>query len=556
MSSIIHILALLKQYRGIVAMILAAGTLSGLLSASVVATINGLLHPAEDRYVWLAVGFVAFVMGKVVANLLAKFWLIRFAQDAVIEMTEGLCKQILNSSLPTIERAGSARILTTLTEDVGMVVWAARCVPNLVMNGAMIVGCSAYLLWLSPPAVAGVFVITVFGTAGYYWLHLRAVSAISAARAAKTNVFSQLHSLTQGIKELLMSQEKRKHFLHDDLHQGITILRRCNLDASRHHLLGESWAQLLYYVLIGLLLLVFPSLLHFTPESLNGFVFCALYLINPIWAVIESFPTVASGSVSLSRIQELGVTFAGDGLTMKLDEAALAPLETPCAIELKDVTFAYERQEGQTRAFCLGPINFMLHPGELVFVVGGNGSGKSTFLKVLTGLYPPESGTIRIGGALVTSANCGWYREHFSVVFSDYYLFNRLYEAQDARMEQAVKRYLELLEVDDKVSFREGRFSTVNLSQGQRRRLALLVAYLEDRPIYVFDEWAADQDPYFKGVFYNQLLPDLCRRGKAVVVITHDDRYFHLGDRVVKLEEGAIVDTANSRLIRSMRYDS
>ncbi|MFD1905689.1 ATP-binding cassette domain-containing protein [Paenibacillus rhizoplanae] len=64
-----------------------------------------------------------------------------------------------------------------------------------------------------------------------------------------------------------------------------------------------------------------------------------------------------------------------------------------------------------------------------------------------------------------------------------------------------IDRYLKMLDLDGKVSIDNGRFSTLKLSGGQRKRLALLICYLEDRPIYLFDEWAADQDPEFRKFF-------------------------------------------------------
>ncbi|MFY9571046.1 MAG: ABC transporter ATP-binding protein, partial [Blastocatellia bacterium] len=100
--------------------------------------------------------------------------------------------------------------------------------------------------------------------------------------------------------------------------------------------------------------------------------------------------------------------------------------------------------------------------------------------------------------------------------------------------------YLARLELDNKLEINDGVLSTTNLSQGQRKRLALLTAYMEDRAVYVFDEWAADQDPLFKRVFYYHLLPDLKARGKMVLVISHDDQYYHVADRIVKLEYGKI----------------
>jgi putative ATP-binding cassette transporter len=162
-------------------------------------------------------------------------------------------------------------------------------------------------------------------------------------------------------------------------------------------------------------------------------------------------------------------------------------------------------------------------------------------MKVLTGLYGQEQGTIRLDGVAVTERNREWYRRHFSAVFTDFYLFDSLLGMDESDLDKRATRGLEELELDDKVQVSDGVFSTTALSQGQRKRLALLTAFLEDRPIYVLDEWAADQDPHYREIFYRHLLPDLKARGKAIVVISHDDRYYHLGDRIVKLEDGKLV---------------
>jgi putative ATP-binding cassette transporter len=149
---------------------------------------------------------------------------------------------------------------------------------------------------------------------------------------------------------------------------------------------------------------------------------------------------------------------------------------------------------------------------------------------------------VTLDGTMIADANREWYREHFSVVFSDFHLFNKLLGQSNSHTESLAPQYLRLLHMDQKVTVRERAFSTLDLSQGQRKRLALVTAYLEDRPIYVFDEWAADQDPQYKEIFYKTLLPDLRERGKLVIVITHDDRYFHLGNQVIKLEDGKVVE--------------
>jgi putative ATP-binding cassette transporter len=321
----------------------------------------------------------------------------------------------------------------------------------------------------------------------------------------------------------------------------MVLLRRSNLAAWKHHVIGDGWTQSLYYLTIGLILIVFPASLNLTDDSLTGFVFAILYLMNPVWGIIGAFPAVSRGRIALARIDALGMSLkpmADSSPALRLTVPAACPV-----VVLQGVTFSYDPVGGQP-GFTLGPVDFTVRPGEVVFIIGGNGSGKSTFVKLLTGLYKPDKGTISLGGLAVTDENRGWYRTHFAAVFSDFHVFERL-PVWGPDTKDLVNTYLSLLELEGKVTVTDGRWSTTNLSQGQRRRLALLTAFVENRSVYVFDEWAADQDPHYKSVFYNRLLPELSGRGKAVVVITHDDRYFSLGDRVVKLEDGRVVDAVS-----------
>lgn len=209
-------------------------------------------------------------------------------------------------------------------------------------------------------------------------------------------------------------------------------------------------------------------------------------------------------------------------------------------LELRSVTHAYKR-ENEPESFILGPINLAIESGELVFITGGNGSGKTTLVKLITGLYVAETGHICLDSQRIEDDDREQYRQFFSVVFADFYLFEHLLGLARPDLEKEARRYLAELKLSQTVKVIGNRFSTTELSQGQRKRLALLTAYLEDRPIYVFDEWAADQDPYFKNIFYTHLLPQLKSMGKTVLVITHDDRYYQVADRVIRLDEGQIV---------------
>jgi putative ATP-binding cassette transporter len=158
---------------------------------------------------------------------------------------------------------------------------------------------------------------------------------------------------------------------------------------------------------------------------------------------------------------------------------------------------------------------------------------------VLTGLIPLDAGQILADGVPLETGQTQDYRDKISAIFSDYHLSRRLYFIGDpdpARILTALER----MEMQDKVTVRDGAFSTIDLSTGQRKRLAYVVAELDDKPVIVLDEWAADQDPHFRRIFYETLLPDLKARGKIVICVTHDDRWFHLADRVYRMNEGQI----------------
>jgi putative ATP-binding cassette transporter len=257
----------------------------------------------------------------------------------------------------------------------------------------------------------------------------------------------------------------------------------------------------------------------------------------PMDNIVNNLPHLSRASIALQKIESLGLSLAS-----RAEESTVVPpfKSSWQPLEFKAVTYPYYSHEEEDRSFILGPIDLTLHPGELIFIVGGNGSGKSTLAKLITGLYIPESGEIWLDGQPVNRHNREWYRQHFSVVFSDFYLFESLLGLENTDLDTQAQKYLKQLQLERKVKVESGKLSTTALSQGQRKRLALLTAYLEDRPIYLFDEWAADQDPDFKEIFYTEFLKELRNRGKTLLVISHDDHYFHLADRIIKLNYGKV----------------
>ena len=532
---------LLRGPKGTLLVLLATGLIAGACSAGLLAVINVLVHHTGGVPRALALLFAALAVAKIAAHGVSQLSLVYLVQDAFLHLGLKLCAQVTRTSLRTLEKKGPSHILAVLTDDISAVAWALQCVPGLTINVAVLIGGAVYLAWLSWTIFFGVVGLMLVGTLTYKVLLGRASRLVYAARESRASLFRHFRSLTEGIKELMMHRGRREAFLLEDVTHTALSLRHLNLVATKQYMIADGWTQFLFYGLIGALLLVLPELSTLPAESLTGYVFTMLYMMNPLWAVIGTVPTLIRGQVALEKIEGLGLSLESLEEAKETDAGFHSQTLQAPRLELEGVVFSYDDEGPGDNSFVLGPVDFQLTPGDLVFIVGGNGSGKSTFVKLLVGLYRQRLGKIRLGGTPIADSNRDWYRQHFSVTFSDFYLFEKFLGLDKNTLDTRAQMYLRNLALDRKVRVTEQRLSTTDLSQGQRRRLALLTAYLEDRPFYVFDEWAADQDPQYKEVFYTELLPELRARGKGVAVITHDDRYFHLGDRIIKLDEGKII---------------
>ena len=518
--------------------------ISGLGSAGLIAVVNSTLqvgHNGAHWEAWLAVAFIVTLVGKIAGGVISNLLLGKLAQESILKLCTQLCRKIAGTPLRELEKMGSSRVLTCLTEDVNVLSGATQAVSLILINSVVLAGCGAYLASM---AWSAVFVLAlVMGTAAFCYRILvhRASHAVRSARLGKETLFRHFRSLTDGIKELKIHRGRREAFFQEELDAAAEYYRGQNVIALNQYALADAWSQIMFGILLATLLFLLPVASRISREDLVKYVLVAIYVMSPAWNLIRALPTFAAGEASLNRMRELGLMLDNLGPSVIAPTAPEPTAPEPPTIEFRDVTFSYGNDGND--GFRLGPLNWTFHPGELVLVIGGNGSGKSSFVKLLTGLYTPDTGEIILNGKPVHGVVAEDYRQLFSVVYSDYFLFDRILGMAAVDLERRARRYLTALDLSNKIKFEGNSFSTTNVSQGQRRRLALLAAYLEDRPIYVLDEWAADQDPAFRQVFYHQILPELKSRGKTVVVVTHDDRYFDIGDRIIKLEYGTMVET-------------
>jgi putative ATP-binding cassette transporter len=511
------------------------GVLAGAFSALLVVLVNHRVTqmvPTGGLGI-SALAFLGLLVGVSALNFISRVLLVRLMQSAEYEMRLDLSRRILATPLRQLEEIGVSRLFAALTQDVANLSAALSTLPNLCINAAMLAGCLVYLAWLSWPVLIALVVVLGLTLAANGVFDRRASRLLGLARETFDRVLEDFRNLTEGIKELKLHGARSRAFLDDHLEPDSAALRVRNGDAFEAYAVGNTWSQGIFFVFIGFLVFALPLMVKITASLLTSYTLTVLFVRGPILALIDALPGFRRAGVALRNVERLRL--GGDADPMSA--AGLAPAAR--RVELAAVTHTYYREREEDN-FILGPADLALETGELVFLVGGNGSGKTTLAKLLCGLYPPESGAIFMDGRPVGDANRHEYRQLFTVVFSEFFLFERLLGLADPALDAQARHYLEVLQLDHKVRVDNGTLSTTELSRGQRKRLALLTAYLEDRPFYVFDEWAADQDPFFKDVFYRQLLPELRNRGKGVLVISHDSHYHDVADRIIRLDFGRI----------------
>lgn len=571
---------LLSISTGRIVAVFTAGLISGVANTYLLLLIRDVLAPQADHGRAI-VPFVITGLIALAAGVISQILLIRLTQQAIYQLRVQLSGAVVSAPLERLERLGVHRLLATLTEDVRALSQAVTALPNFCVDIVTIVGCLVALAVVSGP----VFTVTVAGTAisilGVELLLRRVKRIYRESRENEDALLRSFHTVTVGIKELKLHRTRRADFMSRHLVGAAGELRDQNVAAGVRASMAHGYGRFMQQLAMATILFVLASLLQLPAHVLVSYVLVTIFLAMPMQHFMSHIPDLLRGEVALAKIQAMDLAMVADGGEDRLPYDG-RPAVASARIELRGVGYRYRgelrpdlppmgpppphghppKRAGGHRpppgpppgpppphdehGFRLGPIDLVLEPGRTTFIVGGNGSGKSTLAKLITGLYPPQQGAITLNGEQIGEHNVEWYRQNCAAVFTDFHLFEDYLGFDRPGIDDEVREYLVALHLADKVSVRDGRLSTVALSQGQRKRLALLTALLEDRPVYVFDEWAADQDPGFRDVFYTRILADLRARGKTVVVITHDDRYFHCADHVVELDFGRRVGESDS----------
>lgn len=512
------------------------GIASGIGNASMIFVVNAAIWDTGGVKVSLLPLFVLGMLFFIYGQKLLRSRLIRMTNGIVYDKRMEILSAVLNAPYENVEAMERGKIETCLNNDTETVSSFANKMVSIGTWSVTIAAGFIYLALINLPGFLLSLGVVIAASGAFYAIIRSANQLWEQTRDIQNVFFKFIHDLIYGFKELYLHRNKARDF-REDMGGNCADYRDKRMKAESKIANVVVVGDLLFAAVIGTVVFAFPSLFpEMRQEALRSFVFVFLYMAGPLTSILNSLPEMFQARISWKRIRSFSEELSGirgrESIYELVTEASRADEVT---LRLEEAVYEYGRSEERT--FAVGPIDYEFRSGELTFIVGGNGSGKSTLAKLITGLYEPNEGSVTLNGVRMNAGDIG---VHVSTIFSDAYLFDRLYGIDFEAKEREAQHYLQLLKLEDKVSIQDGRFSTTKLSTGQRKRLALLVSYLDDKPICLFDEWAADQDPEYREFFYATLLPDLRSQGKCVIVITHDDRYFGLADKVIKLEMGQI----------------
>jgi putative ATP-binding cassette transporter len=533
-----------REMHGSLPKLLFMSGLGGISTTAILAAINAGLQGSS---LWAAMLFTISLLLFIKTQFYVTITTTAEIEAIIHKIRLRLMDKVRHSELLSIEDIGRARIVAAITSDTAVLTQASNMLAFTVQGAVLIFFIAIYVAYLSIAAIVTTFVIVTIAGFIFHHKNKRLVSEKQRSAAWERRLYDRLTDFLDGFKEVRLNNSRSDDLFDDAVNVSRTAANiKINTQAETFKMIVTS--QISMYVLLGAVVFIAPQF----SDSLGGISLtktttALMFIVGACFGLVQSIPVLLNANASADRIHQLEVTLSAavSGVPPRL----LPMPKRFDKIEVRQLMFRYVDKFSET-AFQIGPIDFTLESGELVFITGGNGSGKSTFLRVLSGLYKPDAGEITYDGIRVDDSTRDHYRNLMSAIFFDYHLFRRLYGIANPDPAE-VDRLLAQFRLTEKTGLTdEGEFRTLDLSGGQRRRLALIVSLLEKRPILLLDEWTAEQDPEFRRKFYDEFLPDLMKAGATVLVITHDDRYLDeldLPARRIRMDEGRIIEQRSMR---------
>lgn len=520
------------------AVLIAMGAISGGLYTWTIKLIHTVL--GEGITLLLLLQIVGFASFSAISAIYAGRRMTKLYERNISALRVDLSRKVMQAKYEQIE-SRSKMVVPVLMNEVHALTNFVKSLPAAVVAFFQFSGILIYMFWLSFQFAS--MMLVIFGV--LFLFNFAFLSRLyTTGRAASTINHSLHHSiegLIKGIKELVLNKKHNESYIQHVIKPKSDQFADKQAEISSINITLSKISEWIVIVSLSCLLLIVQKYGTIDSDRLVQFFTLLLFLLPSLITITSFFRSFKKMQVSVDKIEELGLSFSQEITSEAEDLKQLKEDQNGTLIDLKDIVYHYTM--GQN-SFGIGPMSMSIRKNEILCITGGNGSGKTTLLKLLIGLYQGASGTISFNGTVVEESNLQQYRNQFSVSFADSFVFQDLSYLQDSTLLKKSAQLIDMLELQDKISMSDLSISDIDLSFGQRGRLNLLRTILEDKPIIVFDEWAANQDPSFKRKFYHEILPILKAEGKTIILVSHDDNYYEVADRIVKLSEGKIVDSA------------
>lgn len=514
---------------------------SGLATTALLIVVNAVAEAVADgaHPDWsAAIGFLAAFGVFLTCNRAALLRANTVIESQLREVRLEIVERIRRSELKTIEDLDRGELYTLISQETNHLSMVFPVLVDCVAQAAVLGASLAYITVLSPAAAALFVAVTAVGIVIYLRNGERLMATLWEVNERQARMLDRIGDIVEGAVELRLSAARS-----DGVFEAFKV---ASAEAERWtSRFGERWVAIvmmtsfLTYYMLGVVVFLFPTFVTGHNHIILALTPALLLAMGPLFKFVGAVPLILRANVGVSGLEAaLARLEAAGGVAPAEARALSAQFQGFQEIRFEGLQTSYRDATGRV-TFTAGPLHVNLRRGEILFLVGGNGAGKSTSLRMMTGLYPHEAGRICIDGAPVEGAALAGMRELYSAIFTDFHLFDRLYGLRGVDPAR-VTELIETMRLSHKVRYVDGRFSDIKLSTGQKKRLALITTLLEDRPITVFDEWPAEQDQEFREFFYFSILPMIKARGGTVLAVTHDDRYWHVADRVIRLDLGAV----------------
>lgn len=491
--------------------------------------------------------FLIFITGitgvKAVTAAVRAYLTERYSGNVGYRFRDSFVRHFINLPFSGLEKKNSGEMLSVYSNDVPQAAaFVSNSLLSIIRDIITVLATFIFLLMLNP-------LFTILYYCSFPLLAFMQIKASTPLQKKSRKTSQETAKFNAVVNDCLQNTSTVAAYSLEEIMEKRYLSAYDNyFDAMKEHIFALAKLVCGGFVISGLPALIVIAAAGLSvvngDMSLAGFVAYSTMAITPI-------------SVLMNLAEMLGNTRVHMAGTVRFNENTDAELQdihkgvkidgANTSIKFDGVCFSYGGS-GSTSA--LDNVSFEIKPGDRVAFVGGSGSGKSTIIKLLLGLYEPQAGSIFVSDQNINMISKHDLRKQFSYVPQDNFMFPEsigeniscvIPEAKDNRKLEDACRNAGIL---DFINSLPSKFDTVlseaaeNVSGGQRQRIAIARAFYKDAPVVLFDEATSALDPVTEGEVLKTM--ETLIEGRTVLVVAHRIKAIDACNKIIVMERGRI----------------